>query len=378
MKKYDNIQILRVLACLGVFVTHLAPRMGVTGWAAKAANFGASGVYLFFLISGFLACCTRDISVGCGWKGIFSYYCKRLFRILPLYYAVILYHMALHGLILQDVPKDPAGLSWLRYFLLTNAFIPAPDNFWSNLSATWTISLFCFFYLCAPLFVRLIGKKWLPVLKLVHVEPALFAWLIGQREGEEKDSAAGNVRRAALLYLAVLLLRYIWVGAGLSAYMMAFYYLYFFVLGMLVHELSTVYRPLTAAIRFLLFAFAVGIVLELSGAGNDYFTVVSWGFALIVLLSVHFTWKREENGMPCRTARLIGVLDEYSYAIYLVHAVIIDGIVLLQAHVDLPGIAVLMIAVSLTAVGAYLAHQLIEKPAQRLGMRLCSKCKALD
>lgn len=348
MKKYDNIQIFRVLACFGVFVTHLAPRMGAAGGAAKAANFGASGVYLFFLISGFLACCTKDIAPDCGWRGICAYYCKRIFRILPLYYAVILYNMALHGLLLCDVPKDPAGLSWLRYFFLTNAFIPGPDNFWSNLSATWTISLFCFFYFCAPLFVRVISGK-----KDVGGQPP-----------------AGNVWRAALLYLAALFLRYIWVGTGLSSYMMAFYYLHFFVLGMLVHELSAVYRPLTASIRFLLFAFVVGIVLELSGAGNDYFTVISWIFALIVLASVNFTWKRAKNAMSCRMARVIGVLDEYSYAIYLVHAVVIDGIVLLQAHVNLSEFGVFAIAVGLTAAGAYFAHLLIERPAEKLGRRL--------
>lgn len=374
MKRYDNIQVLRVLACIGVFVTHLAPRMGAAGWLAKAANFGASGVYLFFLISGFLACCAKDIDTG-GWRGVLAYYCKRLFRILPLYYAVILYNMALHGLILHDVPKDPEGLSWLRYFLLTNAFIPGPDNFWSNLSATWTVSLFCFFYLCAPLFVRLIGKKWVPVLNFVHIEPPLLAWLIGQRKGAEKQSGTGNIRRAAFLYLAALLLRYVWVGTGLSSYMMAFYYLHFFVLGMLVHELSGVYRPLTAAVRFLLLASATGIVLELSGAGNDYFTVVSWIFALIVLASVNFTWNQAKNAISCRMARLIGVLDEHSYAIYLVHAVIIDGIVLLQAHVELSGIAVFILAVGLTAAGAYFAHLLIEKPAEKLGRRLVTRLR---
>lgn len=373
MKKYENIQILRVLACLGIFITHLAPRMGAEGYAAAAANFCASGVYLFFIISGFLACCSKELQKESGRRGILVYYCKRFFRILPLYYAVIVYNMVLHGLILRDVPADPQGLSWLRYFFLTNAVIPGPDNFWSNLSATWTISLFCFFYLCAPLFVRLISGK--------------------------KEHA--GIFRAAALYLAALLLRYIWVAAGLSSYMMAFYYLHYFLLGMLVWKLAETYRPAAAVLRFAGFAAVLGTGLQVSGAGNDYFTVVSWFYAALVLATGGFSWKKESvaSGSYCPTkpqqltamtggrerfgqkksgsekaARLIGVLDTYSYAVYLVHAVVIDGIVLLQAHIPLPGMAVFLIAVGLTSVGAWLAHLMIEKPALQFSLFCSARC----
>ena len=150
MKKLENIQLLRALACIGVFVTHLAPRMGAQGLTAKIANFGASGVYLFFLISGYLVCMQKDIGSGSSVRQIKNFYIKRLLRILPLYYAVVLVNIVLHTFLLQDVTPDPQKLYWLRYFFLTNALIPAPDNFWSNLSATWTISLFVVFYLTAP------------------------------------------------------------------------------------------------------------------------------------------------------------------------------------------------------------------------------------
>lgn len=354
MKRYDNIQILRVLSCLGVFVTHLAPRMGAAGWAASAANFCASGVYLFFLISGFLACAGCKRQPEWSLRSILAYYCRRLFRILPLYYAVILYNMALHGLLLRDVPPDPDGLYWLRYFFLTNAFWPGPDNFWSNLSATWTISLFVFFYLCAPFLVRLVGG--------------------GRNGGKDRDwkrqekAEKSGVLRAAALYLAALLLRYVWVAAGLSSYMMVFYYLHFFVLGILVWELAALHRPKRTAAGFGIAAGLLGSLLQLSGLGNDYFTVISWGFAVIVLLTTDYTIK------GCRSiARLLAVLDVHSYAIYLVHAVVIDGIVLLQAHIALPGAAVLFLAVVLTALGAFLAHRLIEIPAEKLCGRLVEK-----
>lgn len=346
MKRYDNIQIFRVAACLGVFVTHLAPRMGITGQAAAIANFGASGVYLFFIISGFLACADPKIRAGGSGKEILSYYMKRLLRILPLYYAVILYNMALHILILRDVPQDPAGLYWLRYFLLTNAFLPAPDNFWANLGATWTISLFAVFYLLAPFLVRLAG--------------------IGKKET--------GLLRTGLLYLAALLLRYAWVGAGLSSYMMIFYYLHFFVLGMLVWQLAQAGEKGQSGLMSALFMAVLSGMLwctfRFSGAGNDYFIVLSWIFAVVMLLTKDFSWKKEESQKTGRIQRAFQVLDQYSYAVYLVHAAVIDGIGLLQAHVDLPAAGVLVIAVFLTAAGAYLAHLLIEKPVKKWGRRL--------
>ena len=46
-QKYEHIQLLRALACIGVFITHLAPRLGATGKAAWLANQGAAGVSLF-------------------------------------------------------------------------------------------------------------------------------------------------------------------------------------------------------------------------------------------------------------------------------------------------------------------------------------------
>ena len=109
MKQYDNIRIFRAAACLGVFVTHLAPYLGIEGTAAWLANQGAAGVYLFFMISGFLAGGDRELLSGRKHAAL-RYYKKRLLRLLPLYYAVVLYNMALHILILRDVPADPDGL----------------------------------------------------------------------------------------------------------------------------------------------------------------------------------------------------------------------------------------------------------------------------
>ena len=147
-----------------------------------------------------------------GKKELLTYYKKRLVRILPLYYGVILYNILLHGLILKDIPADPQGLYWLRYFFLTNSVIPAPNDFWGNLSATWTISLFMAFYLLVPVFVRLIR----------------------------------GCTSAFFCYVLALILRYLWVKTGYGDYMMIFYYLHYFLLGMLVWEIHQAGRRIGA------------------------------------------------------------------------------------------------------------------------------------
>lgn len=331
-KRYGNIRVLRVLACLAVLITHLAPKMGAQGLAADLANLGASGVYLFFLISGFLACAERMQEKG----GIAIYYIKRAFRILPLYYAVVLYNMALHGLVLKDVPPDPGGLYWLRYFFCTNAFLPAPDNFWGNLSATWTVSLFMAFYLCAPFL-----KK-----------------------------AVRDVKSGILLYLAAVALRYLWAGLGLSSYMMLFHYLHFFVLGMLVWQLGQLGK-IRGTVAAAAVAASVWLVLAATGQKVDPFLPWSWLFAGITLLTDgFFAQKQDAKKGTGLLQKGISLLDSYSYSIYLVHAVVLDAVEMLAAHIFLPGPAVLALTLSLTAAGCLAARFLVERPAQKLGRRL--------
>ena len=347
MKRYDNIQILRVFACLGVFISHLAPKMGATGKIAEAANFGAS-----------LACATdsgRQKSAG-----LIFYYLRRALKVLPLYYAVILINFLLHTFILQDVTPDPSGLKWFRYLFLTNAFIPAPDNFWSNLSATWTISLFMVFYICAPFLIRLAG---------IHSETG------------EKSFPAGIVR-SGMLYAAAILLQQVWIRMEYSAYMMFFYYLHFFMLGIFVWQMVRCFSVWKAAAVLAGTCAVLGILLQVSAGEIPYFTAVSWGFALVMILTMGFSWSRIEmlSGNKKTSGlmeiiinvlkKIFGVLDKHSYAIYLVHAVVIDGIVILKAHLPLNGLMVWIIAVSLTVIGVAAADWMIVRPAEHLAKKL--------
>lgn len=390
LKRYDNIQILRVLACLGVFVTHLAQRMGITGFWGRAANFGASGVYLFFLISAFLACGSAGCRPGAGRKGVISYYIRRAFRILPLYYAVILYNFLLHTLLLHNTTPDPAGLGWLRYLFMTNAFFPAPDNFWGNLSGTWTISLFVCFYLTAPLLVRAAGVKGAESRKNVGSRKDVKRGKDAENRMDAKGTGSrvpGSFRisigvvRAAVLYAATLLLQQIWLRQSFSDYMMFFYYLHFFALGILVWQLAACCRPVPAALCLCVILLPTSLLLYALSGGILYFTALSWIFALLLLLTLDFSWERlrmhTEHRAVLRAVRIcekgFGILDMHSFGIYLVHGVVMDGMIMLQGRMEFSAFAVFLIVTGATAAGAFLAHRLIELPGEKLGRFLAGR-----
>ena len=336
--RLDHVQMFRVLACVGVFLSHLAQRIGLTGRAYSIANFGASGVYVFFLLSGFLACRTKELQPGRDRVDTVIYYLKRLFRIIPLYYAVICFYMMLYSGILHDAPPDPGRLYWLRFFLITNIFIPADGYFWSNRGGTWTIGLFIAFYLLAPLLVR----------------------------------AARTLWSALCLYACGILLHYLWIGAGLAEYGMLIFYLHYFLLGMLAWRLAERFPPLKAAAMMAAVALGIRLLIALSGQEGEYFMNLSWGYAVLLLVTGNFAWKRREKGI----AKVFQKLDRFSFEIYLVHGAIVECLTLLQARIALHPVIVIAILTGLTAAGVWAVCWLIERPADAVCKKLVAKVRA--
>jgi len=406
--------------------------------------------------------------------------------------------------LLRDVKNDPRGLYWLRYFFLTNAYIPAPDNFWANLANTWTVCLFWAFYLLSVLLVP----------------------------------AGRTVYRSAMLYAGCLLLKSVWVKAGLSDWMAVFYYIHFFILGIFICRIEQSRQQrceqsrkqsfvqlghlsleqsrhnslakenqgkiqqasrkkakwsefegrnaiMISAFTYILVIAACAAMLYGLDRSFDHFTVVSWLMGLILVFTLPFGQKNsvrlqqshtaieqgltsieqshtaieqgltsieqshtaieqsltgtyqklieqhqsyaemhqsltgtqlsEQNnsivantdkcvanttdkcvanttdkcvanttdkrvastdkhvknrGILARISKCIAVLDTYSYDIYLTHGVVMEGLVLLKAHVNLSASIILILMTGLTAVSSYAAQHLIDQPARRLSERL--------
>lgn len=152
----DNIKVLRVISCLGVLACHLGQRMGVSDSLYQYIQYGQYGVYVFFIISGYLLINSYE-KYGSENLGLFIF--KRLIRILALYYAVILWFYISDTYIFSFSVVDETGYGWKRYFLFLNGFIkPATDNYgyWHNLGASWTIPVFAFAYVTIPLYLKIL------------------------------------------------------------------------------------------------------------------------------------------------------------------------------------------------------------------------------
>jgi len=161
---------LRAFAVLGVMASHLFPG-GSVPWAEQVLTFGANGVHLFFVLSGFLI--TGILFDSLGDAHFFrKFYARRTLRIFPLYYAVIA-GFALAGLV-YGLHHDGQLLS-LALYLDNTHLIAAP--IWRQtgdhlpLGHFWSLAVEEQFYLVWPFVVFMVRKRdrlfWLCVAFLV-------------------------------------------------------------------------------------------------------------------------------------------------------------------------------------------------------------------
>lgn len=157
---YPHITVLRIIACLGVFVGHLSQRLHLESLLGKAACNGTLCVEVFFVINGFLATSSfsgNDLSV----HSCLHYLKTSAVRILLLYYFVILYFFITETYVFHSVPTDPSGLSWFRYCFLLAGCVTSNEGwfgFCTNLGITCSVFVFIGFYFLVPLFALLIKK----------------------------------------------------------------------------------------------------------------------------------------------------------------------------------------------------------------------------
>lgn len=165
MNKSDrnyNLDILRIMAAAFVFLVHLGQW---SGYPRNAEN-GFYGVWLFFILSGYLIYESLDKYEQLNWNNVKDYYKKRIVRIIPLYWSILIFiwvfdllkYVVLEGMPLSCViAKDGVcGIKFLRYFFFGQMFIPS-DNYdlWNNRYVLWTMSAFALFYLLAPIIKKL-------------------------------------------------------------------------------------------------------------------------------------------------------------------------------------------------------------------------------
>lgn len=138
-----NLDILRIVAALMVLMVHIGYQFP---WITDYTWCGFYGTSLFFALSGFL---TFSSIAHC--DSTLDFYKRRVIRIIPLYWVVLIITAILNHQLLS--------FKFLRYFLFLQMFIPSEDfGTWNNINGLWTMSAFMFFYLIAPFLYKIIRK----------------------------------------------------------------------------------------------------------------------------------------------------------------------------------------------------------------------------
>jgi peptidoglycan/LPS O-acetylase OafA/YrhL len=173
---------LRALAVGGVLYAHFVPDAHPLA-ALHLLPWGALGVQLFFVLSGFLItgillACKTEVETGQQSVGfsLRQFYARRFLRIFPAYYLTL----ALTAATLWPVVREtlPWHLAYASNFYLVNL-----GDWRAPISPLWTLSVEEQFYLLWPPVVMLVPRRWLPrvVLGVVAAAPLfrMATWLAG-------------------------------------------------------------------------------------------------------------------------------------------------------------------------------------------------------
>jgi peptidoglycan/LPS O-acetylase OafA/YrhL len=124
------------------------PRGLVTQTIGSVLSFGAAGVDLFFVLSGFLI--TGILYDSLQDSGYFrKFYARRMLRIFPLYYGVVFTYIVLTPLL----GIQWHGMNWVLLFYLQNTNIAGPFYAFGILDHFWSLAVEEQFYLVWPLIV---------------------------------------------------------------------------------------------------------------------------------------------------------------------------------------------------------------------------------
>jgi peptidoglycan/LPS O-acetylase OafA/YrhL len=356
---------LRGTAILLVMIGHYFSVPGVGAVSLLSGywfRLGWTGVDLFFVLSGFLI--GGILLDARGSSNYFkTFYARRFFRIIPLYYAWILLYV-----ILAPVAKmyfsdrigpvqqaDGSILAHLFFLQNFHEFLKTGASFWW-FSSTWSLAVEEQFYLVAPLLVRYLSKRSLatilvfvtfaaPVLRfIVRNYSADGPWLAYRLMPCRADALAVGM-------LAALISKSPGARAWMEKYTLFLYALFI----ALFYGVAYLWR------------WSSDPMLGLTQ--NAGYTVIALFFAMLLLLVLV-----ERNFFLAAVMRLgfLGEIGGISYCIYIIHTAVYffcHQIILsaLPAVTDVPAAAVTLLAALLTYAIAKLSWKYFEQPQIRRG-----------
>ncbi len=330
-----NIQVLRAIAANGVLISHLLiveQKYGHAGPVLPAAShFGAFGVDLFFVISGFIM---ATIAMDRSWQ---QFLVDRARRILPPYwfYTTLVLIVSLYApAVVNSSFAHPPSI-WRSYLLI-------PDTVDPLLAVGWTLIHEMYFYLCFAFMLFLVGLRGfrLPVLLLAWTAIVIILNAVFNHYGVKSPVAAVVAHPLTLEFI---------FGVGI---------------GMLIQKKTTVYAASALAAGILILI----IVLSLPDTAEGLIAERNWSRPILVgvpcALIVYGAVAMEIKGASAAPGWLIA-LGNASYSTYLSHILVLSALGRLYAIVPDHNIyveaAFVIICVVAANVAGLVSYRLIER-----------------
>lgn len=336
-KKLLNLDIIRAVAAIMIVLVHLE----LFGW-------GGHGVELFLLLTGYTAFLSidrhKDISP-------LSYYRRRLARILPSYYGVVLIYFFIYLVVLGErYPAKQVVVSLIKYFTLTTTFFPRDLIFWFYLGTTGTIVTIMLFYIIAPFLYKLINNFRRSVIALFIAFAVCQVWVHFLGRLYAGTEYAGR-HPAYFIYLCFF---------GVAAY--------FAVKEKRIFEYIAV-----------LMVMGVGFLI-LDVSNTKLYWIIMFTTLLLVTMDIE-DWI-PDNRLSRGAVTVVRFISKYSYALYLGHPI---GILIMKSIFDpdtttMPIVLYRIVEVGLFAVMTAVVYFVFEKPAAKLfgsGKKTSVKDKAV-
>jgi peptidoglycan/LPS O-acetylase OafA/YrhL len=351
-KRLHSIDALRGLAFLGVFLVHAG--QAIPSFAGKSLTVaGGYGVSLFFIASAFTLYASHQHRQTTDGQPVVGFFLRRIFRIVPLFWAGIIFYYLLYGTWNRGWAEGSLGIF---HFGLTAGLLHGwhPETINSVVPGGWSIAAEFGFYLLAPLLFLLI-TSW---------RRAVVACVVATLLALELNAAARGGAVAKLFPLVpdwrLGSFTYLWLPAHLPT----------FLLGFLVFHLRAPYLALPVGLRRgFLAATVVTLVLlawQLRGDAADYVFPLALAAFVLALLADPVAWL--VNTATCA----LGVL---SFSAYITHFAALKAVekILARLAVPSPELSFLFLCVGallLTVAASWVTHRFIEQPGIALGRQI--------
>ncbi|WP_157814172.1 acyltransferase family protein [Olleya sp. Bg11-27] len=305
MKRLPNLDVLRFVLTVFVVLFHLPQLTRNQGLPyfleASVFNRGTEAVYMFFVLSGFLII---KLIYNAKQKGVFSirkFYVRRILRIFPLYYLIVIFGFLFYWVILPQlgIPFEnnyqlSEGILWTTFFL-PNVFakLHMPGGV---LEILWSIGIEEQFYIVIAPVLFLISKNKIVQFLIVFTS----------------------------LYFVMFHLEFFSV---LSEFSMVFFFLFFGGIIAILEEKKKLeflkqskLIPITIVFLTLLY-FTTSILHFESRVLFDLLTMVLFGLFIHTIAHNNF-------GVEIKN-KALNYLGKISYGLYMYHVIALNAVVFL-------------------------------------------------